>query len=206
MAKKKDKPKMPPMDDPDVEIDEMWDQGFDLSPEMLMGDFDENAFWQEPDFLLADIIHMMVNITGLEIGVTLFVKGMTLTGTLVSERQYLTDLGNMFRSRVNLQNNNNMSKEEREAFESMFDFSQLAETDIANDMMQDGTVPNGSSPIRFLHLKNPLLLGHGGVMDFAQGEAPYIRLRLTMIDGWMLGEAVTPDMFQDDDPSGQVLH
>ena len=42
-------------------------------------------------------------------------------------------------------------------------------------------------------------------MDFARGESAYIRLRLTLIDGWMLGELVTPDMFRDDDPD-EMLH
>jgi len=200
MAKKKDKlPEFEPDDFPDYEYDED-DFG------MMDSNFDTSSFWQEPDFLLADIIHMLVNVAELEIGVTLFVKGMTLTGVLTSEKEYLRDLTATFRKRVHLNNKKKMTKKEREEFNAMFDFTRLSETNVAQELDEEGvSMPPGMSSIRFLHLKNPMLLGAEGVMDFAQGDTPYIRLRLTLIDGWMLGQVVTPDMFRDNDVP-DVLH
>lgn len=197
MAKKKDDfPQFDPDDYPDYDESDFGHMG---------EEFDTGAFWQEPDFLLADIIHLLVNMAELEIGVTLFVKGMTLTGILTSERNYLRDLTDTFRRRVKPKNGK-MSKKEREEFNSMFDFTRLAESSVAQELDDEGiTLPPGMSPIRFLHLKNPMLVGPEGVLDFAQGDAPYVRLRLTLIDGWMLGEVVTPDMFRDDDVP-DVLH
>lgn len=69
MAKKKDKsskydPDNIPEYDPDA--DDFLD--YDESDFGFMGeDFDTSAFWQEPDFLLADIIHLLVNVAELEI-------------------------------------------------------------------------------------------------------------------------------------------
>jgi len=210
MAKKKDSfPEFDPDDYPDM--DEEYDPEFDeaMMLQAMFGgddDFDMNAYWNEPDFLLADIVNVLVNIAGLEIGVTLFVKGMTLTGTLTSEQQYLRDLTDTFRSRIHMKNTSKMSKQEREAIDNMFDFTRLNESKIAQDLDEDGvSVPDGFPTVRFLHLKNPILVGQQGIVDFGQGAAPYIRLRLSLIDGWMLGEVVSPDAFQDDSDS-EVLH
>jgi len=202
MTKKKDEfPDFDPDDYPDYDPSEYID--FDGGD--MFDDFDMSAFWQEPDFLLSDIVHMMVNVAGLEIGVTLFIKGMTLTGVLTSENNYLKDLSETFRKRVQI-NKKNMSKKERAEFDAMFDFTHLSESAVSKELDEEGiTMPSGMSSVRFLHLKNPMLVGPRGVMNFAQGETPYIRLRLTMIDGWMLGEVVTPDMFLDDD-EGEILH
>jgi hypothetical protein len=199
MAQKKDDfPEFDPEEYPEYDYDE---NDFD----MMGGSFDTSSFWQEPDFLLADIVHMLVNVAELEIGVTLFVKGMTLTGVLTSEKEYLRDLTNTFRKRIHLKNKK-MSKQEREEFNAMFDFTRLSETKVAQELDDEGVdMPSGMSSIRFLHLKNPMLLGTEGVMDFAQGDTPFIRLRLTLIDGWMLGQVVTPDMFRDNDVP-DVLH
>ena len=197
MTKEKDDfPEFDPDDYPDYD---------DADIGYASNDFDTSAFWQEPDFLLADIIHLLVNMAELEIGVTLFVKGMTLTGVLTSEKTYLRDLSDTFRKRVQLKNKN-MTKQEREEFNAMFDFTRLAESTVAKELDEEGIpMPPGMSAIRFLHLKNPMLVGPEGVMDFAHGDAPYIRFRLTLVDGWMLGEVVTPDMFRQDDV-GDVLH
>lgn len=209
MAKKKDaSPEFNPDDYPDYDPE---DYGYSshqdpLLASMLGNNMDVASFWQEPDFLLADIIHVLVNIAELEIGITLFVKGMTLTGVLTSERSYLKDLSDTFRKRVQLKNQK-MSKEEREALNQMFDFTRLAESTLAQELDEEGVeMPDGMSSIRFLHLKNPILVGQGGVMDFGHNDTPYIRLRLSLIDGWMLGEVVTPEMFHDNDDSGEILH
>jgi len=200
MSKQKDNfPEFDPDDYPDYDDSEYIDY------DDLFGDYDMFSFWQEPDFLLADIVHLMVNLAGLEIGVTLFIKGMTITGVLTSEKNYLKDLSDTFRRRVHV-NKQNMTKAEQEEFESMFDFTHLAESAISQQLDDEGIrVPSQMSSIRFLHIKNPILVGAQGVMNFAHGDTPYIRLRLTMIDGWMLGEVVTPDLFTDDEDN-EVLH
>ena len=55
----------------------------------------DNDFWQEPDFLLADLVSGFVNKGGMELGITLFVKGLVLTGTLTSEQEYLKAISGM---------------------------------------------------------------------------------------------------------------
>ena len=200
MPKKNDNfPEFNPDDYPDYDPSD-YDDFDDMYP-----DFDPSSFWQEPDFLLADIVHLMVNLAELEIGVTLFIRGMTVTGVLTSESKYLKELSDTFRKRVHV-NTKKMSKQEKEEFDAMFDFTRLAESAISRELAEGGLrMPSGMPSIRYLHLKNPMLVGPQGVMNFAQGETPYIRLRLTMIDGWMLGEVVTPEMFVDDDED-EVLH
>lgn len=200
MAKNKNEfPDFDPDDYPD------YDEADFMDYDDVADGFDMSAFWQEPDFLLADIVHTMINIAGLEIGVTLFIKGMMLTGVLTSEKNYLQDLTNTFRRRVHLQNKIRMTKEEQAEIDSMFDFTHLGESTISQELDEEGlSIPSSMPSIRYLHIKNPILVGTQGVMNFAQGDTPYLRLRLTMIDGWMLGEIVTPDMFVDDD--NEVLH
>jgi len=211
MAKKKDKfPEFDPDDYPDYDPEEFEDIDEAMMLEAMFGgddDFDMNAYWNEPDFLLADIVNMLVNIAGLEIGITLFVKGMTLTGVLTSEEKYLRDLTDTFRRRVHMKNSKGkMSKKDRKELDNMFDFTRLSETMINQELNADGAIPDGYPTVRFLHLKNPIRVGQGGVMNFGQGDVPYIRLRLSLIDGWMLGEIVSPDIFEDDVDSGEILH
>ncbi|GEM_PF-638118 len=216
--KKDDKPDTNSDDYPEYEEsmdDEDYVNEFDEFDEAMLyqamlsdhDDFDMNAYWNEPDFLLADIVNMMVNVAELEIGVTLFVKGMTLTGTLTSERQYLRDLTHTFRSRIKIKTSKNKaSKEDQATVDDMFDFTHLSESRIAQELDDDNAgVPDHFPTVRFLHLKNPLVVGQNGIIDFGQGPAPYIRLRLSLVDGWMLGEVATPEMF-DNNSSGDILH
>jgi hypothetical protein len=67
-------------------------------------DFDLSAFWQEPDFLLSDLVSLMANKADSQMGITLMVKGAILTGTLVGERDYLRRVNDMFKrmARVSL--------------------------------------------------------------------------------------------------------
>ena len=100
MAKKKGKfPEFDPDEIPQLTDDDFADFDIDYAS------YDSSSYWHEPDFLLADIVHMLVNLAGLEIGVTLFVKGMTLTGILTSEESYLKDLSDTFRKRVHVKDN-----------------------------------------------------------------------------------------------------
>jgi hypothetical protein len=56
------------------------------------------AFWQEPDFLLMNLVSLLANKLESDLGVTLLVGGSIITGTLVSERYYLYTLGDMIRN------------------------------------------------------------------------------------------------------------
>jgi len=195
-------PPPPPMDDDDFDDDF---DAFGFNPFDIMDDMGEPVnFWGEPDFLLADIVQMMVNIMGMEIGVTLFIKGMIVTGMLVSEKEYLSTLTEVFRSRVHI-NERKMSKTERDEFDKIFDFTRLSESDIGSDMDEDDSFPPfDPAPIRFLHLKNPMMISPQP-MSFGHGALPIIRLRVSMVDGWMLGEAISSDMFEDNG-SNEFLH
>src|SRR5579862_3276035 len=62
-----------------------------------LSDFDLSAYWQEPDFLLTDLVSLMANKANSQLGVTLMVKGAILTGTLVGEREYLRRINEMFK-------------------------------------------------------------------------------------------------------------
>lgn len=92
-------------------------------------DMDESAFWLEPDFLLVEIVTNVVNLMRLPIGVTLFVKGAIVTGTLVSEAEYLEALTDVFveTARRNLNIN---TEEELQRMRDAFDFRRLAEYEL----------------------------------------------------------------------------
>jgi Fe2+ transport system protein FeoA len=169
-------------------------------------DFDMSAYWNEPDFLLADIVNAFVNMSELEIGVTLFVKGRTITGTLVSEKQYLRDLSKTFRNRVQVKKTGKTTKKDRAELNQMFDFTELSESNVAEQLDEFGMHRNKEFPaIRFLHMKNPVMVEVNGIVDFGQMPSTYIRVRLTQIDGWMLGQAANVDMFKDDGNT-EILH
>src|SRR5512143_700369 len=128
----------------------------------------ESAFWQEPDFLLADIISGFVNRGGMELGITLFIKGLVITGVLVSEREYLQALSKMFASQAK-KSLVNPSKQDLKNTEEVFDFTNLAEDvdlpseddDDENDYddFDDLDVDDRHFPIiRYLHLKDPVIV------------------------------------------------
>ena len=169
-------------------------------------DFDMSAYWNEPDFLLADIVNAFVNMSELEVGVTLFVKGKTITGTLVSEKQYLRDLSKTFRNRVQVKKTSKFTKQDSAELNKMFDFTELSESNVADQLDEFGMDRTKEFPaIRFLHMKNPVMVGTNGIVDFGQMPSTYIRVRLTQIDGWMLGQAANIDMFKDDGNT-EILH
>lgn len=56
------------------------------------------GFWQEPDFLLMNLVSLLANKLESDLGVTLLVGGSIITGTLVSERYYLYSLGEILRN------------------------------------------------------------------------------------------------------------
>lgn len=192
--------------------------------------YDEAAYWLEPDMVLTNIVSALVNMLEIPVGVTVSMRGMVISGTLVSERQYLKLLTETFTSMAK-RSVDPKDKDEIEAIEDAFDFTELAEgwypqtpaqadedketsdTDTDDDednedfpfkMFEPEELP---PPIRHLHLTDITVLTPQPGITFSQSAFPIMRIRLTAIDGWMLGQASpVDDVIGDDSASGTVLH
>ena len=86
----------------------------------------DDTSWMEPDFILSYLVSSLVNMAGAPLGITLLVKGTILTGTLVSEREYLTVLSEMLQTQIR-RSLSGLSDEERKIAESAFDLTELVE-------------------------------------------------------------------------------
>lgn len=183
----------------------------------MFDDFEPNTagFWQEPDFFLADLVSGFVNKGGMELGITLFVRGLVVTGTLVSEREYLEAMSDMFAAQAK-KSLVKPTKEELKTAEEVFDFTHLAEDSTPDELRElikqnqpinpyadddfdeyDDDIDESEPPIiRHLHLKDPVILQPQPAVSFSHSQVPIMRLRLTQIDGWMIGKVTT----DDDDP------
>ena len=181
-------------------------------------DVDETSLWLEPDTVLANVITAMVNMMGMPIAVTLFVKGTVLSGTLVSEREYLQKLTEVFQSAAK-QSMNPSSAEEAEIIEDIFDFTKLRESNMFEDTDDDeNDDPKEEEEdedlmvppyIRYLHIKDFSVLTPNPPITFSSSTFPILRLRLTAIDGWMLGQAAPIDFereFTDSSDKDEILH
>lgn len=156
--------------------------------------FDESAFWLEPDFVLADIVSSMVNFMELPIGITLFIKGIVLTGTLVSEREYLGALSDMFTTLAK-QSLRPMGPKELEELEAAFSYRDMTENEPSSTEDPAEVFP---PPVRHLHLKDPLTLTPQPGISFGNSSIPIIRVRLSAVDGWMLGQSLPFDDLGDE--------
>lgn len=186
---------------------------------------DEAAYWLEADFVLSEIVSQMVNMMQIPLGITLFLKGAVVTGMLVSEHEYLSELSNTFFETAKRNLPIQDEAEIRNA-EQAFDFRRLAEDvraplirrmlagledydDENDDLDLDEQDLHTPEPIRYLHLRDMVVLTPSPSLNFAQGVLPIVRIRLTSIDGWLLGQATPVDLFEEDDSadsSGEVLH
>lgn len=176
-------------------------------------EFDDSGFWLEPDRILANIVATMVNIMEMPIGVTVYMKGVVISGALVSEQEYLSTLTETFRS-VAREATESPSEEELKMIDEAFDFTPLAESPSSFDMSDDDESEDeqaleGIQDVRYLHLKDFSVLMPEPQMTFAGSNFPILRLRLTAIDGWMLGHATPMDFNIDDDKpnnGSEILH
>ncbi len=165
----------------------------------------DGGFYDEPDPFLTDLVSGFVNRGGMQLGITLFVKGSIITGTLVSEQDYLEAMSSTFANQAKKALVKPTSKELKQT-EEAFDFSHLAE-DVDVPINLDGLpsfdpfdaenfdeelTPPDLPLIRHLHLKDPVILQPGPRASFAHSPISILRLRLQVIDGWMLGK-VSPD-------------
>ncbi|MEZ4670444.1 MAG: hypothetical protein R3E39_21260 [Anaerolineae bacterium] len=191
----------------------------------------ESDFWREPDFLLADLVSGFVNKGGMELGITLFVKGLVITGTLTREQDYLKAISTMFVSQAK-KSMVNPTKQDIKSTEEVFDFTGLAEDidltelygqrddefedeeiedepeeeqldDIEPEDDDDRPVP----AIRHLHLKDPVIIQPQPAVSFTHSQVSILRIKLTSIDGWMVGKVTVDDDLSDFPPqTNEIRH
>ena len=147
--------------------------------------------WNEPDFLLSYLVSSLVNLGGAPVGITLMVKGMVISGTLMSEREYLDTLTSIMQQQVR-DALSTLPKDEREMAENAFDFRDMVE-DFYPDM-DDEDEERGPEPLSFRHLRNPTVITPQPGVSFSSGALPVMRIRLANIDGWMLGASMPEDL------------
>lgn len=153
-------------------------------------DYMDSGYWAEPDFLLADLVSLMANKMGAQLGMTLMIKGSVLTGTLVGEREYLNAINRLFKTLAR-DSMVKPSKEDLAAIEQAFQFDMLTENSYRDededDTDEDDEEAFETPPIRYLHLKDPMIIYPGSTISFTDSALPILRLRLSMVDGWLLG-------------------
>lgn len=163
-------------------------------------DFDFSAYWQEPDFLLTDLVSLMANKADSQMGVTLMIRGAIMTGTLVGEREYLRRFNEMFK-RMARETLVKPTKEDLASIDEAFGFDELVEDDYppegAEEEAEEAEIElPEASPIRHLHLRDPIIIYPGSTLSFMDSTLPILRIRLTAIDGWMPGRI---SVISDDD-------
>jgi hypothetical protein len=141
-----------------------------------------------------------------------------MTGTLVSEQDYLNAMSDMFAAQAK-KSMVKPTKEELKATEDVFDFTHLAEDidpaqfmpDMADEDEEDFDMDDNLPlpVIRHLHLKDPVNLQPQPSISFSHSQISIVRIRLTAIDGWMIGKVTVEDDSLDDDfmpPPSQIRH
>lgn len=161
-----------------------------------------NDYWREPDFLLRDVVSFLANKLNSNLGVTLMVRGAILTGTLVGEREYLNGVSNLFK-RMAQETLNAPSKEELESIDEAFNYDDMTEDLYPTDgTLIDEEEAFEPPPVRYLHLRDPVIVHPNATMSFNESLLPIMRIRLTEVEGWMLGRIVvlTHGEMDEDDP------
>ncbi len=191
---------------------------FDLP--MFGGGASENL-WDEPDIVLSYIVTALVNGMGLEIGVTLMARGLVVSGTLTSEHNYLEQISNVLMNQVQF-TDESVPEDVRESLKALLDLRSLSEFDADSYLPGAGSISMGDEgdedesddndfadmddfddddmdivdlppTLQYLHLKDPIIVAGEPPINFGEGSDVMVRLRLTTIDGWMLGK-ISPDM------------
>jgi hypothetical protein len=170
-------------------------------------DFDLSAFWQEPDFLLTDLVSLMANKADSQMGITLMVKGAIMTGVLVGEREYLRRVNEMFK-RMARESITKPTKEDLAEIDESFGFDEMIEDNYPpDDAEEDEDAPTDAAPIRHLHLKDPVIIYPGSTLSFMESALPILRIRLAAVDGWMLGRiSMISEDDEDDLPDVGFIH
>jgi hypothetical protein len=164
----------------------------------MFGDFDFSDMFasggglQDSDMILAYLVSSLVNMGGAPMGVTLMVKGTVITGTLMSEREYLDTLSHILQAQVR-EALLALPDSERKMAESAFDLREFEEDfypDDEDEAGEDDVPPE----LIHLHLKNPLIVSPQPSIGFGSGPLPVMRIPLAQIDGWMLGASIPDDL------------
>lgn len=155
------------------------------------------SYWQEPDSILTSLVSLMANRLGLELGVTLLVKGNIITGTIVGEREYLNAVNDLFKTFMR-ESIEKPSKEQLRTIEENVLFNLLTEDFYADEYEDDKAAEEAFEEfditmIRYLHLKNPLIVFSNGSLSLSDSPVPILRIRLTTIDGWLIGRMTVTD-------------
>ncbi|MFZ4814412.1 MAG: hypothetical protein ACOYL5_07750 [Phototrophicaceae bacterium] len=181
----------------------------------------------EPDFILNYIVAGLVNGIGVEIGITLMLRGLVMTGTMVSEKTYLEGVTKTLTEQIDF-NDPNTPPEVRESIRQILDLRDLTEFSMADYMManaaqmeeyedddedddfdDDDYAPDIPPPLQYLHIKDPMMLAGDPPVAFSEGSGVVIRIRMQSIDGWMLGRLLPntpPDDFLDFGGDDSVRH
>jgi hypothetical protein len=166
-------------------------------------------FWDEPDFVLTYLVTALVNGMGVEMGITLMLRGLVVSGTLVSEQTYLEAITRTLQEQINF-SEADASAEAQEALKNILDLRTMSEFDplemfggmtdevdgVEDDEADDFDVDDadvGPSLIQYLHLKDPLVVTGEPPISFGEGSDIVLRLRMTAVDGWMIGRLL-PDV------------
>lgn len=153
-------------------------------------------FWREPDFLLRDMVSFMANKMNSNLGITLMVRGSVLTGTLVGEREYLTGVNGLFKQMAR-DTLSKPTKEDLESIDEAFNYDSMTEDLYPEDEdLDDEDDAFEAQPVRYLHLRDPSIIYPGATISFQESPLPIMRIRLTEVEGWMLGRIVV--MSNDD--------
>ncbi len=154
--------------------------------------FDDDNFWREPDFLLTTLVSMLANKMDAQVGVTLLIHGTLITGGLVSESEYLDEMDGLFKETTS----NGVitpTAEDLKYFEEALRFeAQYEDTYPGDHETDDAPAPKRGDrfdvgSIRHLHLKDPVIVYPGAALSFIDSPLPIMRIKLTSIDGWMIG-------------------
>ena len=162
---------------------------------MMFNGFDgppDDFSWQEPDIILSYLVSSLVNMAGAPVGMTLLVKGSILSGTLISEREYLETLTEMLQAQIR-RSLVGASDDERRAAEAAFDLTDFVEDfypDNDEDDDEEDFPSPGFAPLFHLHLKDPIVVSPQPSVGFSDGMFSVMRIRLSNIDGWMLGSSL----------------
>lgn len=180
--------------------------------------FDDPNYWQEPDFLLNDLVALFANALDAELGITLMVGGSILSGMLVSERVYLKAVNSLVK-RLTHELDEKPPPEVIDELVGVFSPDRLSEDLVAAAIDSDDPesiiaheieeeLERGQMPLRYLHLRDPILVQPGAMLHFSDSELPIMRLRLSQVDGWIIGRAsvISSDMFEDAFPPGGIVH
>lgn len=158
-------------------------------------------YWREPDFLLRDVVSFMANKLNSNIGVTLMVRGAVMTGTLVGEREYLTGVNGLFK-RMARETLTKPSDEDLASIDEAFNYDTMTEDLYPGDEeVEVEEEAFESQPVRYLHLRDPIIIYPGATMSFHESPLPIMRIRLTEVEGWMLGRIMVMsnnDLDQDE--------